>query len=135
MTDMQNTFFQKALQQAAGVLSRKNRLLRLVSQLLLKVQDVNWKNLKAQNFKSKVFLFGRMSKAYALGHYRDVSWKTMLIVVASIIYFINPFDLLPDIVPIAGFTDDFGVFMWVYSSITAEVNKFLQWEQSQLSQL
>jgi uncharacterized membrane protein YkvA (DUF1232 family) len=128
---MKNIFFQKALQQAAGTLTRKNRLLNLVSQLLIKSQHVNWQHLKAGNFKSKISLFGRLSKAYALGHYRDVSWKTMLTVVGAVIYFVNPFDLLPDIVPIAGFTDDFGILMWVYSSLHAELDKFLVWEQSQ----
>ena len=129
---MKNIFFQKALQQAAGALTSKNRLLRLVSQLLLKIQNMNWKNVNAQSFKSKIFVFGRMSKAYALGHYRDVSWKTMLIVVAAVIYFVNPLDLLPDLIPVAGLTDDFAVLMWVYSSVASEIEKFLHWEQSQL---
>jgi len=133
--NIKNIFFQNALRQATAVLSRKNRLLGLVAQLFHKSQNINWKNVNANALKSHISVFGRLSKAYALGHYRDVSWKTMLLVVAAIIYFVNPFDLLPDIVPIAGLTDDFAVLMWVYSSITSEVDKFLTWERSQLPQL
>ncbi len=133
--NFKNIFFQKALQQASGILSRKNRLLGLVAQLFHKSQNINWKNVNATSLKSHICVFGRLSKAYALGHYRDVSWKTMLLVVAAIVYFVNPMDLLPDLVPIAGLTDDFAVLMWVYSSITSEVDKFLTWERSQLPQL
>lgn len=130
-----NVFFQKALDQATAVLSRKNRLLGLVAQLIHKNKNINWKNVNSSSVKSKVFVFGRLCKAYALGHYRDVSWKSMLLVVAAIIYFVNPLDFLPDLVPIAGLTDDFAILMWVYSSITSEVDKFLAWEQSRLQQL
>jgi len=130
-----NIFFQRALQQASGILGRKNRLLGLVTQLIYKSQNVNWKNVSTNSVKSHISVFGRLSKAYALGHYRDISWKTMLLVVAAIIYFVNPFDLLPDIIPIAGLTDDFAIMVWVYNSITSEVDKFLAWERSKLSEL
>jgi uncharacterized membrane protein YkvA (DUF1232 family) len=52
--------------------------------------------------------------------------------VASIIYFVNPFDLLPDLIPLAGLTDDFAVLVWVYNTLNVEIDKFLAWEQSRI---
>lgn len=75
---------------------------------------------------------GRLIKAYALGEYRDISWRTILLVTAAIIYFINPVDLIPDLIPITGFTDDIGVLIWVYNSVNAELEKFIMWEQSRV---
>ena len=129
-TNMKNIFFQRAFKQAIDVTAHKSRLLRLVAQLLFKLQQVNWKDANTHAIKSKFFVFGRLSKAYASGQYRHIPLKAILIVVAAIIYFVNPLDLLPDIIPIAGFTDDFAILLWAYSSINSEISKFLEWERS-----
>ena len=130
---MKNAFFQRAQRKAVDVATRKHRLLNLVAQLFRKMQGMNWKEEGLQSAKSRLSVFGRLSKAYALGQYRNIPWKTLLIIVAAILYFVNPFDLLPDLIPIAGFTDDFGVLLWAYSAVNKEIDKFLAWEQSQIS--
>ena len=133
--EMKNVFYQRALHQASKVLGKKGRLLNLVGQLVNKSRHVNWNGINAEAVKTKLSVFGRLSKAYALGHYREIPWTTMMILVAAIIYFVNPFDLLPDVIPVAGLTDDFGVLMWAYSSIASEIEKFLAWEQAQVTRL
>lgn len=104
----------------------------LLSRLSLKLREVNWKNVNASNAKEKFYVLGRLIKAYALGQYREIPWKTILIIIAAIIYFVNPIDLVPDLIPIAGLTDDFGILLYVYNAVSKEVNKFLEWEQSQV---
>ena len=128
---MRNRFFDLALAQASRLAGRKRRILLLLAQLGTKMKDVNWTNVRAKTIKDKFYVLGRMVKAYATGKYRDVSWRSMLLVLAMIIYFINPFDLIPDLVPLAGFTDDFAILVWVYNSVAGEVDKFLDWEASQ----
>jgi uncharacterized membrane protein YkvA (DUF1232 family) len=129
---MVNKFFTAALEKAARIAGKPGRLLLLLSRLSLKLREVNWKEIKATTAKEKLYVLGRLIKAYALGHYRQVSWKTLVIIVAAIIYFINPIDLLPDFIPVAGFTDDLGVLLWVYNSMGNEIDKFLAWEKTQL---
>ena len=51
---------------------------------------------------------------------------------AVIIYFVNPLDLVPDIIPLSGLTDDFAVLVWVYNTVSNEIEKFLVWEKSQV---
>jgi uncharacterized membrane protein YkvA (DUF1232 family) len=53
-------------------------------------------------------------------------------ILAAIIYFLNPIDLIPDFIPGLGLTDDFSVLLWVYNSVSTEVVKFLEWEKSTL---
>lgn len=129
---MKNRFFSRAVEHAAGIAGKKKRLLLLLTQLGAKLNTMNWNSSNAATFKEKIATLGRLVKAYAVGDYREVSWKTMLSVTAAILYFLNPFDLLPDVIPITGFADDFGVLVWVYNSIAGEIDKFLVWEQSQL---
>jgi uncharacterized membrane protein YkvA (DUF1232 family) len=69
-------------------------------------------------------------KAYAQGEYKTIPWKSLLLVVAAILYFINPIDLIPDLLPVLGLTDDFAILYMVYKSVGADIDNFLEWEKS-----
>lgn len=106
----------------------------LLSQFSLKLRGINWQDVRMASIKDKFFVLGRLIKAYALGNYRQIPWKTILLVVAAIIYFVNPLDLIPDVVPLTGLTDDFAVLVWVYNSVSSEIDKFVAWEEDQLKE-
>ena len=91
---------------------------------------VNWNKVSVASAKEKLSVFSRMASAYVSGRYRTVPWKTVMTILAAIIYFLNPLDLVPDFIPVMGLTDDFGVLMWVYASVSSEIDKFLAWEKS-----
>jgi uncharacterized membrane protein YkvA (DUF1232 family) len=129
-----NNFFNAALRHAATAVGRPSRLLAILPRLALKLKDVNWKNVNAVSARDKFFVLGRLIKAYALGQYREVPWKTILLIVAAVIYFVNPLDLVPDLVPLTGLTDDFAVLLWVYNSVSNEIDKFLTWEKDRMNQ-
>ena len=129
-----NNFFNAALRHAATALGRPSRLLALLPKLAMKLKGANWKNVNATAAKEKFFVLGRLIKAYALGEYREVPWKTILLIVAAVIYFVNPLDLVPDIIPLTGLTDDFAVLIWVYNSVSNEIEKFLEWENNKVRQ-
>lgn len=105
----------------------------LLSRLAMKAREVNWKEVTVAGAQEKIFILGRLIKAYAKGEYREIPWRTFLIVVAAVIYFINPIDFIPDLIPVAGLTDDFGILLWVYSAVSGEVDKFLLWERTKLT--
>jgi uncharacterized membrane protein YkvA (DUF1232 family) len=129
-----NRFFSAALRNAAAAMGNRSRLLMLLTKMTSKLRNTNWKNVNAVSAKEKLFVLGRLIKAYALGQYREVPWKTILLMVAAIIYFLNPLDLVPDLIPLTGLTDDFAVLLWVYNSASNEVDKFLLWEKSQVKE-
>ena len=80
-----------------------------------------WDQLKA--------LF-RLSSAWVKGEYTQVSLKTILWVIAAIIYFVNPFDVIADFIPGVGYVDDAVIIYFVINSIQRDLNKFLKWERS-----
>ena len=129
---MNNKFFTLALEKAASLAGKKGRIMLLLGKLGYKIRHVNWKSIKATEVKEKFLLLSRMTKAYALGQYREIPWKTVLVMLAAFLYFINPIDLIPDLIPGLGLTDDFSVLLWVYNSISGEVEKFVTWEKSQV---
>ena len=70
----------------------------------------------------------RMLKAWSKGDYLSVPWKTIVLSLATIIYFLNPFDIAPDFIPGVGYLDDAVVLGFVVNSIKKELEKFLRWE-------
>ena len=123
-------FFDRALNSAAHLSGNKGRITLLLGRLGKKMTHVNWNKVSVAAAKEKLSVFSRLTSAYASGKYREVPWKTVMTVLAAIIYFLNPLDLVPDFIPLMGLTDDFGVLIWVYNSIQGEINKFLEWEKS-----
>ena len=129
-----NKFFTAALRHAATTIARPSRLLALLPRLAMKLKNTNWRKVNAAAARDRFFVLGRLIKAYALGHYREVPWKTILLIVAAVIYFVNPLDLVPDIIPLTGLTDDFAVLLWVYNSVSNEVERFIEWEKTHVKQ-
>ena len=70
----------------------------------------------------------RMLKAWSKGDYQSVPWRTIVLSLATVIYFLNPFDMAPDFIPGVGYLDDAVVLGFVVSSIKKELEKFLHWE-------
>lgn len=72
----------------------------------------------------------RLIGAWLRGRYHVVPWRTMVLSIAAVIYFVNPLDIVPDFLPMFGFLDDAGVLAFVLQSIRKDIDRFLEWEQS-----
>ena len=125
-----NIFFKMALSKASQLLGKPGRVIALLAKMSGKLRQVNWSEIKATDVKEKFFTLGRIVKAYATGKYREVPWKTILLIVAAVIYFVNPIDLIPDWIPALGFTDDISILLMVYQAAKTDISKFLEWEKS-----
>jgi len=73
----------------------------------------------------------RLARAYFNGQYTDIPWPSIVLAIAGVIYFVSPFDLIPDFIPVAGYLDDAAVIAFVIATIKAGLDKFLQWEDDQ----
>lgn len=71
----------------------------------------------------------RMTKAWALREYRAVPWKSLVYIVGAIIYFVNPVDLIPDVLVGIGFIDDAAVAAAVVRAVHDQLESFRAWEE------
>jgi uncharacterized membrane protein YkvA (DUF1232 family) len=126
---MKNTFFKIALAQAMRLAGKPGRLLHLVAELVHRLSRMDRKNISAYELKERLSILGRLVAAYARGRYRVVPFKTMLTIIAAVLYFFNPLDLVPDAILGIGLMDDLAVLTWVYRSAQQELTKFMQWEK------
>lgn len=82
---------------------------------------------RLQELGSDLKGFLRMLRSYFSGHYRNVPYKVVLSGSAALLYFLNPFDLIPDVL-LGGWLDDLMVMGWVFRSIRVEVQRFRDFE-------
>ena len=57
-------------------------------------------------------------------------WKSIALIVAGILYFTYPMDLIPDFIPVSGIIDDVALIAWIYKSVQEDIEKFLDWESN-----
>jgi len=74
----------------------------------------------------------RLIRTWARKEYRDVPWRTIVLAIAAVVYFVNPFDVIPDFLPGLGFIDDAVIIAFVAHSIHKDLEKFRRWERRRL---
>jgi uncharacterized membrane protein YkvA (DUF1232 family) len=124
--------FDRTLIAARKVMNRRVRLILLVRNTYLRLS--RHENIVGQ-FKEDVLILARLVKAWALGRYRGVPWKSVLYAVAAILYFLNPIDLIPDAIVGIGFLDDAAVAAAVVRAIHNDLQAFKQWESGSADQI
>src|SRR6267378_409274 len=70
----------------------------------------------------------RLIRAYSQGNYRDVPESTLVVIIAAIIYVVNPLDLIPDALPALGFLDDATVLALAVRRSRQTLDDFMAWE-------
>jgi uncharacterized membrane protein YkvA (DUF1232 family) len=70
----------------------------------------------------------RLIRAYSQGQYRDVSESTLVVIIAAIIYVVNPLDVIPDALPALGFLDDATVLALAVRRSRQALDDFMAWE-------
>ena len=65
--------------------------------------------------------------------YTDVSTKTLISLVAAVLYFVVPIDVIPDFLLGWGFIDDMAVIAYSFSQIREEITRYSEWAQTEVS--
>lgn len=100
------------------------------------VNEAMEKASKHKNQLEKVWdylqLFFSIVKDYINGTYKEIPLKTIVSIVASLLYLISPIDFIPDFIPGIGFIDDVFVIGLVISSATSDLDKYKEWKESNI---
>ena len=83
-------------------------------------------NLKDQ--KDNFLLLLEMIKDIATSKYKNISGKTKLLLIGTVLYVISPIDAIPDIIPFAGWIDDMGVISYTIGALKEEIKKYKDWK-------
>lgn len=76
----------------------------------------------------------RLFKAYATGAYREIPWLSLVMLVASVVYFVMPVDAIPDVIAGLGLVDDAAILGWTMQTFSADIDAFLDWEKERAAE-
>lgn len=110
-------------------------LLKDKDKTLNKVQEGFKKATENQGALSNVWdqlqLFFFLVKDYANGNYTSIPRSSIIAVVAALLYFISPLDIIPDFIVGLGFVDDAFILSLVYKQVIKELDKYQLWKDGQ----
>lgn len=70
-------------------------------------------------------------KDWRAGRYRQALYGTIAAVAFALLYVFNPFDLLPDVLPIVGVLDDATVIGALLMLVERDLKKYRSWKEGQ----
>jgi len=71
-------------------------------------------------------------KDYWSGTYRQIPFGVIASIVFTLLYVLNPFDLVPDVLPVIGQVDDAAVIGACLMLVEQDLQKYKAWKQGQL---
>lgn len=120
--DMINSDKKKALE----YIKDKEKGKRLIDEAIHKSRN---ESSGIKEFAGDLQTIINMFKSFISGEYRTVSKKTIVTIVAALLYFVNPFDVVPDFIIYTGYIDDALVFSFLIKSIKKEIEEFKRWKE------
>jgi uncharacterized membrane protein YkvA (DUF1232 family) len=72
----------------------------------------------------------RLLRACAQKRY-SLPWQSLSLIVAAVVYFVMPVDLIPDFILSLGFADDAALLAWTFRQVKSDLEDFRRWEFEQ----
>ena len=116
----------RAQRRARRLLEQPEELIRLVQQAERKAPSLESGPLAGLLDELRAAL--RLLRAFARGDYRNVSWKSLAVIVGAVLYVVSPLDVIPDFLPL-GVADDATVLGFALRRVHQEIEVFLAWER------
>lgn len=84
-------------------------------------------------FLEDVKLLIAIVKDYWHGRYREIPFNSIGAIVFTLLYVLNPFDLIPDAIPVIGYIDDAAVVAICLNLVEQDLQDYKVWKESQES--
>lgn len=90
---------------------------------------------KLNRFREDIKLMFAMIRDYWNGSYRDVPWKSIAAIAGTLLYVLNPLDVIPDLLIGIGFLDDAGVVALCLKLVESDLYRYAAWKEQQEDQI
>ncbi|MBC6401919.1 MAG: DUF1232 domain-containing protein [Ekhidna sp.] len=120
----------KIVEEAKKTVRDRKKLLDMLAKTMQKMKGLTAGSSEWKTLRSKVNTLTDMVQYHASGKYRAFSSASLLLIVFALLYFITPTDAIPDFIPALGFTDDASVLYLIYSKLNKDIERFLQWKET-----
>ena len=107
------------VQEAKAFINDKEKMQNLLNRFKEFFNNSSLEEIK-DNMKEA---FNYVSDVFS-GRYKDYSMTALITLVAGMVYVVSPIDIIPDFIPVVGFTDDITVFLFVLKSVNDELERY-----------
>ncbi|MEM9621877.1 MAG: YkvA family protein [Pseudomonadota bacterium] len=128
MSDKPPARFDTFRRRAQGLLGSPGRLRALLTQGVDKLAGSG--SSQFGELRQQLSLAIALVRAWLDGDYREVSEKTLIVLVAALLYFVVPIDVIPDFLLGWGYLDDIAVVGYVFNQVAEEIAAFEQWRKA-----
>lgn len=90
---------------------------------------------KLAEVRREGLLLWKLAKDTVTGRYRGLKKRNLFLIVAGLMYLVNPMDILPDFLFAIGFADDVGVLMYVFKKLDNEIKAYEAWRDEEEAQI
>jgi len=104
-----------------------------LNNLIMKTKDIINENGELDHIFSDIKLLIQLIKDYKNHRYRAVSKNSIIMVIISLLYLVNPIDLIPDFL-VGGFIDDAAVIAYVLKKIQSELDRYKEWKKDTIDE-
>lgn len=118
--------FDNLYKQAERIITSDTKVAKLLDEVFLKIGESSELFYKMQD---SIIALTRMVAAWIKGDYKNISTQSVIAVVAALIYFVNPLDIIPDFIPVIGQLDDLLVLGYMIKMLNKEIERFMAWER------
>ncbi len=118
--------FEQNKHKAEKLLNDKEKLERFLERLEKKLAQVPL----AGEYLSDIPVLISLVKAYTEKRYQEIPIGSIIAIIAVLIYFLNPFDLIPDFIPGIGVLDDVAVIAIAYKFIHDDIQDYKKWRDA-----
>lgn len=101
-----------------------------VTRILAKVESFLEDKSQKIDFLDKVKFFISMLKDHSDQKYH-IDNNSLGLIIATLAYLVMPLDVVPDFIPVVGFTDDAAAFTLAIQKLSAEVESYKAWKEKQ----
>lgn len=125
LPDRERRVFRLVRRAARQALRRRIRVVRIAGRAYAKLAR---HESTLHQVRTDLLTLLRLARAWAQREYRGVPWRSLLYGVAALLYFVTPFDAVPDVLLVLGLADDIAIITVVVRALRSDLDAFTAWE-------
>lgn len=123
--------FEKSEVEAAEIIKSKEQTEEKLKEVIDKLGRINDGPIK--QVIDDILLIVDLIKSYIKGEYNDIPMTSIISLLAALIYFLSPIDVIPDFILGIGLIDDVFVLALVMKSVHADLMAYKNWRTEKSS--
>jgi uncharacterized membrane protein YkvA (DUF1232 family) len=119
--------FKNSKEEAKKLIEDKDKTNKKIDEAFKKASENKGKLGEVWNYLQ---LFFSIPRDYINGKYKNVPTGSIIAIIAALLYFLSPIDLIPDFIPVIGYIDDIFVLGLVFSQVKSDLEEYEIWKNA-----